>query len=124
MNNLLKLIPIIFLVGCGSSSNVVEEDTPTTPPTTQPKEIYEVSMELYKSYVVTVGDKVIKKSEDAHIKVVHIEGDINSTVELIGGEANLIYLTPIIVENNSTEDNNDTDKNTIFKTRVNNADII
>jgi|GEM_PF-3128853 len=99
MRNLLKIIPILLLIGCGggSSSSTIIDDT-------NPTEIYEISMELYKPYVVTTGDKVVKKTEDAHIKIIHIESERNSTVELIDGEANLIYLTPIIIENNSTEE--------------------
>jgi len=108
MKNLFKLIPIIFLIGCGGGGGN------STPIEDEITKIYEITMEIYKPYIVTTGDKVVKKSPDAHIKITHTEGDINSTVELIEGSANLIYLTPIIVENNTTEDNNDIDYNTIF----------
>jgi len=111
MRNLLKIIPILLLIGCGggSSSSTIIDDT-------NPTEIYEISMELYKPYVVTTGDKVVKRTEDAHIKIIHIESESHSTVELIDGEANLIYLTPIIIENNSTkEESEEKDReNSIF----------
>jgi len=83
----------IFLIGCGGSHTTIIEDDNSS-------DIYEIAMELYKPYIVTTGDKVIKKSDDAQIKITHIENDINSTVELIDGEADLIYLTPIKIENN------------------------
>jgi len=114
MQNLFKLIPIILLVGCGGGSHKIIIDDTTPPP---PTEIYEINMELYKPYIVTTGDKVIKKTENAHIKIIHTEDDINSTVELIDGEADLIYITPILIENNSTKDSNKTDtkeENSIF----------
>jgi len=96
MKNLFIIFISIFLIGCGGGSNsttVIEDNSSIV-------NVYEISMELYKPYIITTGDKIIKKTEDAQIKITHIENDINSTVELIDGEANLIYLTPIQIENN------------------------
>jgi len=99
MKNLFILFISIFLIGCGGGDNsvIIIDDNSSV-------DVYEISMELYKPYIVTVGDKVIKKTEDTQIKITHIENDINSTVELIDGDANLIYLTPIKIENNETKE--------------------
>jgi len=95
LSKYLLIISIsIFLIGCGGShKRVVEEENNNS------SDIYEISMELYKPYIVRVGDKVIKKTVNAQIKITHIENEINSTVELIEGDADLIYLTPHKMDN-------------------------
>jgi hypothetical protein len=41
-------------------------------------------------YTVTAGDQVVKTSEDAQIRVTHILDEVNSTIELVEGTANII----------------------------------
>ncbi|RUM70806.1 MAG: hypothetical protein DSZ09_03880 [Sulfurovum sp.] len=64
----------IMLVGCGSN------DTPR-----------DRVMEPSQEYSVSSGDKVIKTSEDAQIKVIHKDGENKSTVVLMEGNATIIH---------------------------------
>ncbi len=91
MKKLLILISVFFLVGCGggsgggsgSSSSATVPVEPTLPDGTE-------KMIAGQTYQVSSGDQVVKTSEDAQIKVIHVDGETNSTIELVTGEANIV----------------------------------
>ena len=87
MRKLLFLISIFFLVGCGGGSGSSPGATvpvePTLPDGTE-------KMIAGQTYQVSSGDQVVKTSEDAQIKVIHVDGETNSTIELVTGEANIV----------------------------------
>ena len=87
MGKILILISVFFLVGCGggsgSSSGVTVPVEPALPDGTE-------KMIAGQTYQVSSGDQVVKTSEDTQIKVIHVDGETNSTIELVIGEANIV----------------------------------
>lgn len=87
MRKLLILISVFFLLGCGggsgSSSGTTVSVEPALPDGTE-------KMIVGQTYQVLPGDQVVKTSEDTQIKVVHVDGETNSTIELVAGEANIV----------------------------------
>ncbi len=81
------LISVFFLVGCGggsgSSPNVTVPVEPTVPDGTE-------KMTTGQIYQVSSGDQVVKISGEAQIKVIHVDGETTSTIELVLGEANIV----------------------------------
>ncbi len=83
MKELLILVSMLFLIGCGGgggSTSVAEDPLPTGTE----------EMVAGQAYQVSPGDQVVKISEDTQIKVVHVDGETNSTIELVAGEANIV----------------------------------
>ena len=77
MKKLLFILPSLFLfMGCGTS----DDDTPR-----------DRSMNIGESYSVSTGDKIIKSTEDTHIRITHIDGESTSSVELIDGNATITH---------------------------------
>ena len=96
MRELIILISVFFLVGCGGGSG---SDTITTAPVeslpddTAPVESLPDGTEkmiVGQTYQVSHGDQVLKTTENAQIKVNHVDGKTNSTIELVAGEANIV----------------------------------
>jgi len=71
---------LLFLIGCGGGGGTSEEIVPQSTE----------RMAYGQLYAVTIGDQVVKTSEDAQIRVTHILNEVNSTIELIEGTANII----------------------------------
>ncbi len=49
----------------------------------------DTSMVINQQYVVSKGDQIFKDSDLAKVKVIHLDGNTRSTVELIEGSATL-----------------------------------
>jgi len=79
MKKTLLIITLFLLVGCGGSNS-----------SSSSTYFNIIPMQIGQVYVVNSGDQVQKSTEDTQIKIVHTEGESNSTVELIQGSANLI----------------------------------
>jgi len=71
---------MLFLIGCGGGGGVSEEILPVG----TEKMVYE------QLYTVSAGDQVIKTSMKAQIRVTHVSGEVNSTIELIEGAVNIV----------------------------------
>ena len=82
MRFLYIVLPLFFLIGCGGGGGSGSADTPL-PAGTE-------AMEPGQIYEVAPGDSVVRVSDDAQIKVTHVAGDANSTIELALGRANII----------------------------------
>ena len=86
MKNILLLISIAMLMlGCGGGGGSSTPDTPGETP-----EKGENIMEINKLYVVSSGDKIIKTSSVAKVKIIHNDGSRKSTAILLVGSATLI----------------------------------
>lgn len=86
MRKILILISVLLFVGCGgggNSSSSSSVPTDTIPPGTE-------KMDAGVVYQVSTGDQVVKTSVDAQIRVKHVDGETNSTIELVAGEANIV----------------------------------
>ncbi|MEA3456072.1 MAG: hypothetical protein U9R26_06165 [Campylobacterota bacterium] len=85
MKEILILASVSLLIGCGGGggTSVVSVTEDPLPSGTE-------AMVAGEIYAVTTGDRVVKISEDTQIKVTHIYDEINSTIELIEGEANIV----------------------------------
>ena len=83
MRKLLLLISVFFLVGCGGGSGSTKIVTESLPNGTE-------KMIAGETYQVSPGDQVVKTFEDTQIKVIHVDGETNSTIELVLGEANIV----------------------------------
>jgi len=80
MKQIFIFLPsMIFLIGCGggSSSSVSNSD-------------YAGPMTISEIYTVYPGDSVSKDSTSPLIKVIHIDGATESTIELVEGNATII----------------------------------
>ena len=73
---------MLFLIGCGGGSGggASEEILPAG----TEKMVYE------QLYTVSAEDQVIKTSIEAQIRVTHVSGEVNSTIELIEGAVNIV----------------------------------
>ena len=83
MKKLLILVSMLFLIGCGGSggsTSIVEDPLPAGTE----------KMVIGQIYQVSVGDQVVKTSEGAQIRVIHVNSEAASSVELIEGDANLV----------------------------------
>ncbi len=75
MKNILLLMPIIFIFnGCGASDSKPDQ-----------------KMLVSELYTVSPGDKIIKKTNDALVRIQHFDNSEDSTVELLKGEATIIH---------------------------------
>ncbi len=86
MKNLLMLISVFFLLGCGGgsgSSTIATASVESLPAGTE-------KMIAGQTYQAAPGDQVVKTSEDAQVKVIHVDDETNSTIELVVGEANIV----------------------------------
>jgi hypothetical protein len=82
VKNIIIASSLLFLIGCGggggggTSEEIVPQGTE--------------KMAYGQLYTVTTGDQVVKTSEDTQIRVTHVIDEINSTIELVEGTANII----------------------------------
>jgi len=76
-------LSVFLLIGCGGGSGSGSAPVETLPPGTEAM----VTGELYE---VTKGDMIVKVSEAAEVRITHKVGEINSTVELVQGKANIV----------------------------------
>ena len=81
MKYILSLLSILIFVACGNSSS--QE--------TSLKEKRTVSMEAGKVYNVKKGDKLIKTTDDAIVKITKKTQEETTEVVLLSGEAKIIY---------------------------------
>lgn len=75
MKKILYTLPILLLLSsCGASDNNKDR-----------------IMKKGEKYSVSSGDKIIKKSEDALIRITHKDGKSTSTVQLLDGNATITH---------------------------------
>jgi len=73
MNKIFTLsITLLFLTGCGVSKS-------------------DRKMDVSEQYTVSSGDKIIRNTENTLLKITHLSGAKKSTVELLEGDATIIY---------------------------------
>jgi len=82
----------LSLVGCGGgNSSKSSPNTPDLPNIIPAQTNGETEMAPSRAYTVLHGDKLIKTSDDAIVKITHIDQKIESYIELIQGNAIIIY---------------------------------
>jgi len=73
MNKIFTLsASLFFLISCGGSKS-------------------DRNMELSEQYTVSSGDKVMRDGENTLLKITHVSGEKKSTIELLEGNATIIY---------------------------------
>jgi hypothetical protein len=77
MKNILLYSITIVLVGCGGGSGGSSST-------------YKGPMSLQKKYTMYEGDSVAKSSASAIVKITHVDGQNQSTIELVEGNATII----------------------------------
>ena len=78
MKQIFIFIPsILVLIGCGGGSSSGDSSP-------------DVEMELFQTYTVYSGNKVVKNTDTTQVKIVHINGQDTSTIELVEGNATII----------------------------------
>ena len=78
MKQIFIFIPIILvLIGCDSGSSSGDSSP-------------DVEMEFFQTYTVYSGNKVVKNADNTQVKIVHIDGQGTSTIELVEGNATII----------------------------------
>jgi len=82
---LIFITTALFLTGCGSNGSISHSSGDATPPTSP-----DVDMVISQPYTVYPGDKVIKGSDTASLKISHTDFHDESTVVLIEGNATII----------------------------------
>ena len=79
MKKILIFIPsMIFLIGCGSDSSSGSNST------------YAGSMTVAEIYTMYPGDSVSPDSDSPLLKIIHIDGATESTIELVEGDATIV----------------------------------
>ena len=87
MKYIIMLVMGLFFIGCGSSDVVVEEPL-ITPLQTEGSNI--INMEPDTLYTVKRGDKIVKTTENAVVKIRRETESDSSEVTLLQGEAQII----------------------------------
>jgi hypothetical protein len=86
VKKIVFIVPIVFLLGCGGggsdSSNGGDTNLLPTSKT--------VIMVPGQVYLALPGDKLLKTSASAQVKIMHIDGQTRSSVELVSGSAKII----------------------------------
>jgi uncharacterized lipoprotein YehR (DUF1307 family) len=78
MNKLFFILPVLFLYGCGGGGS--SSDGSAGLPS-------EVTMEPGTTYTLYKGDQILKTSEQASVRITHIDGSTQSTATLLDGSA-------------------------------------
>lgn len=82
----------LLLAGCGGSNNTKSSQAlPNLQNIVPAQGNGQTEMVPSHAYTVLHGDKLIKKSDDAIVKITHIDQKIESYIELIQGNAIIIY---------------------------------
>ena len=76
---------IFFLVGCGGGGS-----SSSTSSSSSYKYTEDETMVVSQSYIVYPGNKIIQTSPDTLIRIVHTDGEEQSTVTLVEGNATII----------------------------------
>ena len=71
---ILFTMSLLVFVGCGGSGSKADD-----------------VMVLGTQYTVNTGDKVIKNIDNTLVKIIHTDGKKTSTIELVEGNATIIY---------------------------------
>ena len=87
---LFPILTTLTLVGCGGG-NSSSSNTPDFPSTVPAQNTGQIEIASSLAYLVYPGDKVIKNSDDAIVRITHIDIDTESYVELVQGSASIIY---------------------------------
>ena len=93
MKELLVLISVFFLVGCNIDSGFDSDTVAAEPAPVEAVDTLPMGTEVMiagQIYQVFPGDYVAKTTEDAEIRIEHVNGEATSNIELIKGEANLV----------------------------------
>ncbi len=80
MKYILSLLTVLLFASCGNNSQDESRATEST-----------VNMETGKVYSVKKGDKLIKTTDDAVVRITKKAQDDATEVVLISGEAKIIY---------------------------------
>jgi uncharacterized lipoprotein YehR (DUF1307 family) len=83
MKKLFFILPLLFLYGCGGGSSSGEsssEESSLRAPS-------EVEMETGTAYTLYKGDQILKTSDQASVRITHIDGSTRSTATLLEGSA-------------------------------------
>jgi len=91
MKKIFTLVPLGFLLlGCGGSGGSSSINSDFNKTVKDEGIIKDISMIQNINYTVSTGDKIIKTSPNALVRIVHIDGSLNSSVTLIEGSATII----------------------------------
>lgn len=91
MKYILSLLTILALASCGSSSNSENSSELSSDATQNPVTERTVDMETGKVYNVKKGDKLIKTTDDAVVRITKKAQEDATEVLLVSGEAKIIY---------------------------------
>ena len=75
---LIFITTAILIAGCGSSGGSSSESTE------------DVTMVISETYTVYPGNQVLKGSPDTLVQITHIDGQTESTIQLLEGNATII----------------------------------
>ena len=88
MKRLFISATTLLLIGCGSGSG--SNPASSVPAEEDVSKDGGMKMSLLETYEVYPGDSVKKLSEDAMITITHNDGEVQSSVKLIEGKAELV----------------------------------
>ena len=81
-----------FYTGCGNNSEVVKSGELSSSNSNDIEhENKSIVMKPNKQYTIRHGDKIVKNSDKAVVKIIHTLGSTDTTVMLIDGNASIIY---------------------------------
>ena len=78
----------MLLVGCGSTGGSSSNSGSSTAP--EPEVPSDIVMVISQPYTVFPGDKIVKTVPDALVQIMHTDGQDESTVVLLEGNATII----------------------------------
>ena len=80
MKKILIFIPsMLFLIGCGGGDS-----------TSGSNSNYAGPMAITEVYTMYPGDRITKDSDAPIVKIIHVDGATESTVELVEGNATIV----------------------------------
>ena len=88
---LFPILTTLTLVGCSGGGSSSSSNTPDLPSKVPGKNSGTVEMASSLAYTVYAGDKIIKNSDDAIVRITHIDFQPESYVELVQGSATVTY---------------------------------
>jgi hypothetical protein len=99
MKKLILATTILFMSGCGGLTSDVDgsntdanntEDSDTNSDLDQNSTTENIDMKIGTTYYVSPGNKIVKKTTDALIKIIHKDSEDDSTVVLLEGNASIV----------------------------------